>query len=99
MKQHRYRITIDHLADKDGLPPSAPASLSFEALNHDEIIGIAERMKGRGDFDAQTATNLAIGLKLFGEVMLTNRDHPLFTELSPHFGAFMKRLKSGPAQG
>jgi len=31
--------------------------------------------------------------------MLTHRDHPLFTELSPHFGAFMKRLKSGPAQG
>lgn len=98
MKQHRYRITVEHLADKDGQPPATPASLTFEALNHDEIIGIAQRMQGRGDFDQQTATNLAIGLKLFGEVMLMNREHPLFTELSPHFGDFMKRLKSGPTQ-
>ncbi|WP_290867983.1 DUF3861 domain-containing protein [Aquabacterium sp.] len=99
MKQHRYRITVEHLADKDGQPPATPASLTFEALNHDDIIAIAERMKGRGDFDAQTATNLAIGLKLFSEVMLMNRQHPLFAELGPHFGDFMKRLKSGPAQG
>ena len=35
-------------------------------------------MRGLGDFDPDTATALAIGLKLFGEVMLENRGHPLF---------------------
>lgn len=52
-------------------------------------------MRGRGDFDPDTATALAIGLKLFGEVMLENRGHPLFAELAPHFRDFMKRLKQG----
>ena len=55
-------------------------------------------MRRRGDFDPDTAAALAIGLKLFGEVMLTHKEHPLFAELAPHFGAFMKRLKQGPAK-
>jgi hypothetical protein len=34
-----------------------------------------------------------IGLKLFSEVMLKNRNHPLFEEFLPAFGVFMKKLK------
>ena len=42
-------------------------------------------MRGRGDFDPDTATSFAVGLKLFSEVLLENRDHPLFADfgLSP----------------
>lgn len=97
MKQHRYRITVDYLADKDGMPPAAPSRLQFETGNHDELLGIVERIRQRGDFDADTAASFALGLKLFGEVMLTHRDHPLFEEMGPQFGAFMKKLKSRPA--
>jgi hypothetical protein len=97
MKQHRYRITVEHIADQDGQAIAPPPSLQFEALNHDDILAVVERVRAKSDFDAQTATNLAVGLKLFGEVMLMNRDHPLFAELKPHFGDFMKRLKSGAA--
>lgn len=97
MKQHRYRITVDYLADKDGTPPATPTSLQFETGNHDELLGIVERIRQRGDFDADTAASFALGLKLFGEVMLTHRDHPLFEEMGPQFGAFIKKLKSRPA--
>jgi len=95
MKQHLYRITVEHLADKEGQPPATPALLSFEAGNHDELLGIVERIRARGEFDADTSAAFAIGLKLFGEVMLTHRGHPLFEEMGPQFGAFMKRLKGG----
>ena len=95
MKQHRYRITVEHLADAHGNPSIHAAPLQFETGNHDDILAIAQRMRGRGDFDPDTATALAIGLKLFGEVMLENRGHPLFAELAPHFRHFMKRLKQG----
>ena len=97
MKQHRYRITVEHLSDAQGAPMSVEP-LCFETGNHDDLLAIVARMRSRADFDSDTATSLAIGLKLFGEVLLTHREHPLFAEFSPHFGAFMKRLKQGPAQ-
>lgn len=99
-KQHHFRITVEALGETAG--PSNPdhPRLQFDAANHDDILHIVERLRQRGDFDAETAAQLGVGLKLFGEVMLTHRQNPLFAELTPHFGAFMKRLKGGaPAQG
>ena len=93
MKQHRYRITVEHLADANGAP-GTQAPLVFEAGNHDEILAIAERIRSRGLFDEGTSAAFAIGLKLFGEVMLEHRGHPLFDELMPAFRDFMKKLKS-----
>jgi hypothetical protein len=97
MRQHRYRYTIEHLADARGAPSTYPAPLAFEAGNHDDLFAIVERVRGRGDLDADAATALAVGLKLFGEVMLEHRGHPLFESFAPHFGDFMKRLKQAPA--
>jgi hypothetical protein len=34
-----------------------------------------------------------VGLKLFGETLLENKDLPLFKDFMPHFGQFMKTLK------
>lgn len=96
MKQHRYRVTVEHLQDPGGNPVTR-APLAFEVGNHDDIFAIVERMRGRGDFDPATATSFAVGLKLFSEVMLEHRDHPLFTEFQPHFRQFMKELKKGSA--
>lgn len=97
MKQHCYRITVEHLADAKGEPSAYAEPLQFEAGSHDDLFVIVERIRARGEFDADTAAALAIGLKLFGGVMMAHRDHPLFAELAPHFGAFMKRLKQGAA--
>ena len=43
--------------------------------------------------DDQDIKALVIGLKLFSEVMLKNKDSKPFKELLPHFKDFMKELK------
>ena len=92
MKQHRYRITLEHLTDAYGNPQQRDP-LVFEAGNHDEIIGLVELARSRELFDAQTTAALVVGQKLFAEVMLENRSHPLFSDFQPHFRDYMKKLK------
>ena len=92
MKQHLYRIQIEHIEDAKGQPVSRDP-LSFDVGNHDDVFHIVEVMRARGDFNQDTSTALAVGLKLFSEVMLENKDHPLFEDFRPHFVQFMKQLK------
>lgn len=40
------------------------------------------------------SVEFAIGIKMFGEVVLKNKNNPLFEEFFPAFGDFMKKLKS-----
>lgn len=89
---HTYRVTLERL----DAPTSADVrSLSFEVGNHDEILGLIDRVAARGAVPAAEAAEFTVGLKLFSEVMLRHRQDTLFAELLPHFGVFMKRLKSG----
>ena len=92
MKKHLYRITVEHLADADGNSGSA-APLQFEVANHDEILSVIERIRAKGLLDPAAASAFGLGLKLFGETLLNNRDTPPFDALAPHFGQFMKTLK------
>ena len=96
-RAHQYKLTLKYLKDSKGESISAaPIELTFN--NHDDIFSIIERQKNKNLFgDKQQATEFAIGLKLFSEVMLKNRKDPLFEELAPAFGAFMKKLKAIPA--
>lgn len=94
MKQHQYRVTLDYLSGSNG-EPAEQAPLIFEVGNHDNIFDIVTRMRQRGDFSQDSATAFGVGLKLFSEVMLENKDHPLFAEFKPHFMQFMKALKKG----
>jgi hypothetical protein len=93
MKQHQYRVTLDYLADADQQPVDVPA-LQFSAPNHDDIFAIVKQMGERSDLSGQDVARFVVGLKLMGEVMLENRDDPLFARLKPHFSAFMKELKT-----
>lgn len=93
MKQHHYRITVEHLELPDGSAPAQPATLTFEVGNHDDILSIVNRIKQRGDLPAEQATALAVGLKLFSEVMLHNRTLPLFADFMQPFKSFMQTLK------
>ncbi len=81
------------MADAQGAPSSYEAPLFFEVSNHDDIFQIVQRMLARDDFDDSSAKSLAVGLKLFSEVMLEHKDHPLFSSFQPHFSQFMKELK------
>jgi hypothetical protein len=88
---HSYRVTVQSLTP---VPPADTApSITFDVANHDEILGLAERIEARGILPQEEAAEFTVGLKLFSEVMLRHRRDPLFAELFPHFGAFMKRLK------
>ncbi|HJS00905.1 MAG TPA: DUF3861 domain-containing protein [Flavobacterium sp.] len=96
-RAHQYKLTLEYLKDSKGeIQSAAPIELNFD--NHDNIFAIIERQKNKGLFgNPQQATEFAIGLKLFSEVMLKNRKDPLFEELAPAFGEFMKKLKAIPA--
>ncbi|MBQ1494340.1 MAG: DUF3861 domain-containing protein [Acinetobacter sp.] len=93
MKQHQYHVTVQHLKDAKGEVSTYAERLEFYTGNHDDIFEIVERLKQAELFNDQTTTSFAVGLKLFSEVMLENRDHPLFEEFFPQFGQFMKNLK------
>ena len=92
---NKYRLILEQLELASGEKGShAPLQLEFD--NHDELFGIIERVKQKNLFgDLNQATEFAIGLKMFSEVMLKNRSNPLFEELSPAFRDFMKKLKQG----
>lgn len=96
MKEHRYRITVEHLSTpREDSPLHAP--LRFESGNHDEILGIVDRMRERGRFDDDTAAALAVGLKLFGEVVLQHRKESPFAEIREPLHAFIGAIK-GPGK-
>lgn len=84
----RYRVTVESLS-----PEQENQKLTFETENHDNLFIVAEKVSEKFDFGADNTKAFAIGMKLFGEVMLKNRTHPLFETLRPAFGEFMKSLK------
>lgn len=93
-KANIYHLTLKAVQLASGeSAPDKQLEITFD--NHDEVFGIIERLREKDPFDnKEQATEFAIGLKLFSEVMIKNRNHPLFEELKPAFQSFMKRLKS-----
>jgi hypothetical protein len=91
-KNNLYKIRLEELALKDGT--LANKSIDFEFENHDDVFDIITKMQDKNIFgDKQQDIEFALGIKLFSEVMLRHKDHPLFEELKPAFGQFMKKLK------
>ena len=92
-RNNNYQIELKELTLKDG--SEGTKNLNFEFDNHDDLFNIFEVVKSKQIFeDENTATEFALGLKLFTEVMLKNKQHPLFEELRPAIMEFMKKLKS-----
>jgi hypothetical protein len=90
--KYHLTLTLQQYANGDTTPEK---QLELDFDNHDEIFGIIERITAKNPFgDAQQAAQFALGLKLFSEVKLKNRNHPLFEELDSVFPAFMKKLKN-----
>lgn len=95
MRNHTYQITVEYLEDAGGNPVDGRA-FSFLAANRDEISAIVDRIRASRQFAGDEAAAFAVGIKRFGEVMLKNKHHPLFTDFRLHFMDFMKRLKASP---
>jgi len=92
-RNNNYQIDLKELTLKDG--SQGTKNLNFEFDNHDDLFNIFEVVKSKQIFeDENTATEFALGLKLFTEVMLKNKQQPLFEELRPAIMEFMKKLKS-----
>jgi len=93
-RTNTYKLTLEEISlakEDDGI--NDPLTLEFD--NHDNIFNIINAVKGKGIFeDENQAVEFAIGLKMFTEVMLKNRENEIFKELQPAIGEFMKKLKS-----
>lgn len=94
-KSNKYKITLEQISLINGADVSAePLILEFE--NHDEIFKIIDIIRERNLFqDENQSVEFAIGLKMFSEILLKNKNNPLFKDFFPAFGEFMKKLKSG----
>lgn len=91
-KHHAYRLTLEHTAASSPEQPlHKPFTLDFD--NHDDIFAILKRVQDTGFLPPAEAAELALGVKLLGQVLLSNREHPLFAELRVAFGSFVQRLK------
>ncbi|RXG11424.1 putative protein DUF3861 [Leeuwenhoekiella aestuarii] len=78
-RNNTYRLSLESLSLKDELAQSSTIKLAFE--NHDDIFIIIESLKEKNPFgDKNQAVEFAIGIKLFTEVMIRNRKHPLFED-------------------
>lgn len=87
---HQYRITVEKMVGN-----TAVQQMSFDTTNHDDIFAILDKVDDRLGFSHEQTQGFIVGLKLFSEVMLAERQHPLFSEFGPQFKLFMKKLKSG----
>lgn len=93
MKQHQYEITLKHIADAQGNPSTYTEALKFNAYNHDDLFKVLEHLTKAQLLDDEKTKAFAVGLKLFGETLLENKDILLFKEFLPQFIQFMKTLK------
>jgi hypothetical protein len=96
MNSYRYKITVETLTGAKGEPVEG-RTLSFETANHDDILGIVEKMQARLPFDEDTVASLGVGLKLFSEVTLTQGDDPMFATIRPALSEFVRGLKQRSA--
>lgn len=91
-KYNHYKVTLEHTYSPKDEELQQPVILAFD--NHDNIFNIVKVLKEKDLFnDESQSAEFAIGLKMFSEVMLRNRDNPLFEQLQPAFRDFMKKLK------
>ncbi|MBS4431749.1 DUF3861 family protein [Pectobacterium punjabense] len=81
-----YQITVE---EKD----EQQRTLSFEFSLHDDLFKLLEKVDGKMDMTLEQTQAFMVGLKLFGEVMMQQRKHPLFKEFAAPFREFMMNLK------
>src|SRR5580704_16894211 len=96
MDSYRYRVTVEAVTGAKG-EPVIGKTLTFDASNHDDILGIVERMRTRLPFDDHTTAALGVGLKVFSEVALMHRNDPMFAMIQPVLSEFVRGLKQRSA--
>lgn len=97
-RTNKYKLTLEEISlEKDDDAKNESLTLEFD--NHDNLFNIISAIKSKGIFeDENQSTEFAIGLKMFTEVVLKNRDHELFKDLQPTIAEFMKKLKASKVE-
>ena len=90
-KRHAYQVLLRPL-DPDS--PQASKAIEFLHLNHDDLFRIVDLVRATSGLPAESATALAVGLKLLAQTMLDHRDDPMFLDLNPPLRDFIRVLKS-----
>ena len=69
-------------------------SYMYLLITYASFLSVVDKISLVPDvLDDEKTKAFAVGLKLFGETLLENKDIPLFKEFMPHFSQFMKALK------
>lgn len=91
---NEYKVIFKQIKDNKGeFIANQAIELSFK--NHDDVFKIFEMIEDKNLFNEESqAKQFVLGLKLFGDVMMKNKNMELFSEMQPAFVAFMKKLKS-----
>ena len=92
-RHYSYRITVTPTGTP-GEDAPAPPPLSFDATNHDDILALVERARGSTGLAPDATASMVVGLKLLGEVMLREKDNPLFDPLRGGMRDFIGNLKA-----
>ncbi|MCP3732589.1 DUF3861 domain-containing protein [Sphingomonas sp. MG17] len=87
---YRYRVSLEETDNGD----TEKRRLVFDTVNHDDIFSVIDRIAAKSVLPADETAEFAVGLKLFGEIMLRHRGDPLFQELLGQVGAFIRKLKA-----
>lgn len=92
-RNNKYHLNLKESTLKDGTEGTKSLQLNFD--NHDDLFNIFDIIKSKNIFeDESTSIEFALGLKLFTEVILKNKQNVLFNELRPAMMEFMKKLKN-----
>jgi len=89
-----------HPGDKAGVETAlASPAVQFEAVNHDDLIAIIQAVQAKGLLESDKSASLALGLKLWSEVVLEQRQNPMFAPLLGPMHEFIQRLESYDPSG
>ncbi|HUG59849.1 MAG TPA: DUF3861 domain-containing protein [Candidimonas sp.] len=97
MAAHQHRITLEYLGGKHA-GPELHQPLVFTAENHDDLFEIIDKVQAAGFFDRETSAALALGMKLFSEVMLKNRKDPMFEPILAAYRDYIQVFKQRLAE-
>ena len=92
-RHYSYRITVTPTGAPGEGAPLRPA-FSFDATNHDDILALVERARASSGLTPDDAASMVVGLKLLGEVMLREKNNPLFDPLRGGMRDFIGNLKA-----
>ncbi len=94
-----YRVTVESAELTAQSELSEARSMQFQIQNHDDLFKVVETIRSKEILDADRSASLAIGLKLFAEIVLEKRRDPLFEPLLGPMQSFIRQLKAVETTG